>query len=179
MVVSAVTSVAASPAYSQSIMRTPNLNIGTRIPTVGAAPSVDIFLPAPDQKYQITSGTSFSAAYVSALAALMLEHNPALTPQALRAALTRTARDLGSPGRDDLFGAGEADAYAAVRAATETPTPPAVSAPPNEAATRAMKTGESASEPKELPGSRVLDPPVATMASERWDSGDSHRTAGQ
>ena len=144
-----------------------------------AAPGVDILLPAPDQKYQITSGTSFSAAYVSALAALMLEHNPALTPQALRTALTRTARDLGSPGRDDLFGAGEADAYAAVRAVTETPTPLAVSAPPNEAATRAMKTGEKASEPKELPGTRALDPPVATMASEKSDSGDSRRTAGQ
>jgi subtilisin family serine protease len=99
-------------------------------------------------------GDTFSAAYVSALAALMLEHNPELTPQALRAALTRTARDLGSPGRDDLFGAGEADAYAAVWAVTETPTPLAVSAPPNEAAARAMKTDENASEPKELPGSR-------------------------
>jgi hypothetical protein len=108
-----------------------------------------------------------------------LEHNPALTPQALRAALTRTARDLGSPGRDDLFGAGEADAYAAVRAVTETPTPLAVSAPPNEAAARAMKAGENASEPKEWPGTRALDPPVATMASEKSDSGDSHRTAGQ
>ena len=42
-----------------------------------AAPGVDIFLPAPDEKYQMTSGTSFSAAYVSGLAALMLERNPA------------------------------------------------------------------------------------------------------
>ena len=45
-----------------------------------AAPGVDIFLPAPDEKYQMTSGTSFSAAYVSGLAALMLERNPALKP---------------------------------------------------------------------------------------------------
>ena len=29
------------------------------------------------------------------------------------AILIKTARDLGAPGRDDLFGAGEADAYAA------------------------------------------------------------------
>ena len=81
-----------------------------------AAPGAEIFLPAPDQKYQITSGTSFSAAYVSGVAALMLERNPALKPDELRAILTQTARDLGSPGRDDLFGAGEADAYAAVEA---------------------------------------------------------------
>ncbi len=45
-----------------------------------AAPGVDIFLPAPDGKYQMTSGTSFSAAYISGLAALMLERNPALKP---------------------------------------------------------------------------------------------------
>ena len=80
-----------------------------------AAPGVDIFLPAPDDKYQMTSGTSFSAAYVSGIAALMLERNPALKPDEVRAILMKTARDLGAPGRDDLFGAGEADAYAAVR----------------------------------------------------------------
>ena len=60
-----------------------------------AAPGVDIFLPAPDDKYQMTSGTSFSAAYVSGVAALMLERNPALKPEELRAILMKTARDLG------------------------------------------------------------------------------------
>ena len=70
-----------------------------------------MFLPAPDEKYQMTSGTSFSAAYVSGVAALMLERNPALRPDELRAVMMKTARDLGSPGRDDLFGAGEADAW--------------------------------------------------------------------
>src|SRR4051812_49878082 len=45
-----------------------------------AAPGVDIFLPAPDGKYQMTSGTSFSAAYVSGLAALMIERRPQLKP---------------------------------------------------------------------------------------------------
>jgi subtilisin family serine protease len=82
-----------------------------------AAPGVDIFLPAPGDKYQMTSGTSFSAAYISGIVALMLERNPALKPAEVRATLMKTARDLGAPGRDDLFGAGEADAYAAVTAA--------------------------------------------------------------
>ncbi len=50
-----------------------------------SAPGADIFLPAPDEKYQITSGTSFSAAYVSGVAALMLERNPALKPNDVRA----------------------------------------------------------------------------------------------
>lgn len=81
-----------------------------------AAPGVDIFLPAPDNKYQMASGTSFSAAYVSGLAALMLERNPRLLPRELRDILMTTARDLGAPGRDDLFGAGVADAFGAVSA---------------------------------------------------------------
>src|SRR3984957_2962516 len=75
-----------------------------------AAPGVDLFLPTSDDKYQITSGTSFSSAYVSGLAALVLQRNPALKPDEVRAILTKTARDLGPPGPDDQFGAGEADA---------------------------------------------------------------------
>ena len=92
-----------------------------------AAPGADIFLPAPDDKYQITSGTSFSAAYVSGVAALIMERNPALKPGDVRAILTNTARDLGAPGRDDQFGAGEADAFAAVTAASAAPAVPLAS----------------------------------------------------
>ncbi|WP_315833986.1 S8 family serine peptidase [Bradyrhizobium prioriisuperbiae] len=82
-----------------------------------AAPGVDILTPAPDGKYQVTSGTSFSAAYISGLIALMIERNPALTPDDVRSILTKTAQDLGTPGRDDMFGAGKADAFNAVTAA--------------------------------------------------------------
>ena len=105
-----------------------------------SAPGADIFLPAPDEKYQITSGTSFSAAYVSGIAALMLERNPALKPNDVRVILTKTARDLGTPGRDDQFGAGEADAFAAVTAATGAPAVPlaAVSGKPTGEKTPAL-----------------------------------------
>ena len=115
-----------------------------------SAPGAEIFLPAPDQKYQITSGTSFAAAYVSGIAALMLERNPVLKPDDLRAILTRTARDLGSPGRDDLFGAGEADALSAVEASIVPGTPVATS------------DGAKADEkPVQTGLDRSLTPPVA------------------
>ena len=78
----------------------------------------------------MTSGTSFSAAYVCGIAALMLERNPALKPNDVRAMLVGTARDLGAPGRDDLFGAGQADAFAAVTAAANAPAVPMAAAPP-------------------------------------------------
>jgi Subtilase family len=122
-----------------------------------AAPGVDIFLPAPDEKYQMISGTSFSAAYVSGLAALMLERNPALKPEEVRAILMKTARDLGPPGRDDLFGAGEADAYAAVSAAGSAPLVAATDAP-------APAAGK-APEHRDAPATRALDAPADAMAA--------------
>jgi subtilisin family serine protease len=82
-----------------------------------AAPGADILTAAPEAKYQVTSGTSFAAAQVSAVVALMLERNPALGPADVRAILARTARDLGTPGPDEQFGAGAVDALAAVTAA--------------------------------------------------------------
>ena len=132
-----------------------------------AAPGVDIFLPAPDEKYQMTSGTSFSAAYVSGLAALMLERNPALKPDEVRAILMETARDLGTPGRDDLFGAGEADAYAAVSAITtapvvavsDTPTPAAEKLPDRQGAPATQSLNAPAAADK--PATGEADRPAA------------------
>src|SRR5437868_1367303 len=129
-----------------------------------AAPGADIFLPSPDEKYQITSGTSFSAAYVSGIAALMLERNPALKPGDVRAILMRTARDLGVPGRDDQFGAGEADAFAAVTAATAAPEVPlaSVSGKPTGEKTPALDpSADNASV------SRALNGPPRSMASDK------------
>jgi subtilisin family serine protease len=80
-----------------------------------AAPGVEILVAIPDGAYEVSSGTSYSAAEVSGIVALMLERKPNLTPDAVRATLMATARDLGPKGRDDMFGAGLVDAYRAVR----------------------------------------------------------------
>lgn len=86
-----------------------------------AAPGVDILLPAPDQGYQVTSGTSFAAAHVTGIVALMLQRNPALTPAAVRKILESTAKDIGPKGPDDQFGAGLADAFKAIMAVPVVP----------------------------------------------------------
>ncbi len=86
-----------------------------------SAPGVDILSPAPDGKYQMSSGTSLSAAYVSGVAALMIARNPQISSADVRAMLTSTARDLGPKGRDDQFGAGQADAFSAVSAVIPAP----------------------------------------------------------
>ena len=78
-----------------------------------SAPGVDILMPAPNANYQVKSGTSFSAALVSGIAALILERKPQLSPDTVRQIIVSTARDIGAPGKDPEFGAGLADAYRA------------------------------------------------------------------
>ena len=79
-----------------------------------AAPGKNIFVAIPDSGYELSSGTSYSAAEVSGIVALMLEAKSDLTPDQVRAILMATAKDLGPKGRDSLYGAGLADAYRAV-----------------------------------------------------------------
>jgi len=79
-----------------------------------AAPGVDILVAAPGDGYKMESGTSFAAAFVSGVAALVLERKPQAGPDAVKKVLLSTARDLGPKGRDDQFGAGLMDAYQAV-----------------------------------------------------------------
>ena len=136
-----------------------------------AAPGTDIFLPAPDEKYQITSGTSFSAAYVSGVAALVMERNPALKPNDVRAILIKTARDLGAPGRDDLFGAGNADAFAAVTAAAAASTVPL--------AATGKPAGENAAAADNASVSRALNDAAPSMASEKSAANTANKPAAQ
>mgnify|MGYP001168833764 CR=1 FL=1 len=93
-----------------------------------AAPGVNLLLPTLGGDYRMTSGTSFSAAEITGVIALMLERNPGLNPDAVRRALVSTARDLGAPGIDPLFGAGLVDAYQAVLSVM--PAAPAADAAP-------------------------------------------------
>ncbi len=64
-----------------------------------------------------STGTSFSAAQVSGVAALMLSANPDLTAAELTSLLTATCTDIGAAGTDNYFGAGMVNAAKAVQAA--------------------------------------------------------------
>ena len=82
-----------------------------------AAPGTDIMVAIPDAGFEVASGTSFSAAEVSGIVAMMLERKGDLAPDTVRRILESTAKDIGPKGRDVMFGAGLADAYGAVTAA--------------------------------------------------------------
>jgi len=64
------------------------------------------------------SGTSYAGAYVSSLAALLLSHNPQLTPAEFRQILQESAQDFGEPGYDTAYGYGLIDVAKALLLAT-------------------------------------------------------------
>lgn len=74
-----------------------------------SAPGVEIVSTAPGGKYLVTSGTSLAAAHVAGAAALLLERRPGFSPSELQSLLELTAKDLGAPGKDPLFGSGLVD----------------------------------------------------------------------
>jgi subtilisin family serine protease len=96
----------------------PAVPVGHGVSTL-AAPSVDILTTVPHGSYDFLSGSSFAAAQVSGVAALLLERNPKLTPSELTAVLHKTAHPL-SPAAGPASGPrsgpviGQVDACAAV-----------------------------------------------------------------
>jgi len=71
-----------------------------------AAPGVEILAAAPNESYQMSTGTSIATAHVSGVVALMLERDPSLKPGDVRRILESTATDLGTKGKDNQFGWG-------------------------------------------------------------------------
>jgi len=71
-----------------------------------AAPAVDILSTAPHRSYDFFSGSSFAAAQVSGIAALLLEREPKLTPAQLAALFRKTARPIPLPAGEVAPGVG-------------------------------------------------------------------------
>lgn len=79
------------------------------------APGVNIAAPQPNpisavrNSAVLVSGTSAAAAYASGGIAVIKQAWPALRPEQLVGILLNTARDLGAPGTDDVYGRGLID----------------------------------------------------------------------
>lgn len=80
-----------------------------------------------DSWYLNLSGTSMATPIAAGVAALVLQRNPALTPNQVKAILTGTAEDRGYP--PDVQGAGYLDAAAAVSRAASAHDAPAPEGP--------------------------------------------------
>jgi subtilisin family serine protease len=106
--------VIAVTAVDENDKLMPQANQGAHVAL--AAPGVNVLEAAPRAAYNFTTGTSVAAAHVSGVAALIIERNPGIDPAALEEVLFSTARDLGAPGRDSLFGYGLVDPSRALHA---------------------------------------------------------------
>ncbi|MCC6890026.1 MAG: S8 family serine peptidase [Hyphomicrobiales bacterium] len=135
-----------------------------------AAPGVDIVVPAPNDTYQLTTGTSVAAAHVSGVAALLLERHPTVNARTVIEVLTATARNLNPKGRDDQYGWGLIDPTAALQEldsrivdgkllATAKPAPPTTAAKSTLPTTAAPKIAPKTAAPKIVPPS----PAAATL----------------
>ncbi|RPI44873.1 MAG: peptidase S8, partial [Hyphomicrobiaceae bacterium] len=109
--------VVAVTAVDATVRRYVHANRGKYIAI--SASGVDILAPADGGKHTFLSGTSFAAAHISGIAALLLERNSDAGARGVLAALTENAVDLGPAGWDEDFGFGRADAFAALQAITK------------------------------------------------------------
>jgi subtilisin family serine protease len=94
------------------------------------APGIDVYTTSRGGSWGWWWGTSFSAPTVAGAAALVISARPDLSPAQVRDCIVATARDLGEPGRDDLYGAGLLDVGAAVARAVSLPASPPPTPPP-------------------------------------------------
>jgi subtilisin family serine protease len=83
-----------------------------------AAPGVDIVTLAADGSFPVSSGTSWAAAHVSGVAALLHPLMPLSSPAEIAFLLRGHGADLGVTGKDSSFGYGLIDVCAAAAAAT-------------------------------------------------------------
>jgi serine protease len=128
------TGVVSVSAVNRAKQRAPYSNFG---------PGIDVAAPGGDQRsavgdgvlstlveegasgrrsaYAFYQGTSMAAPHVAGVAALMEAVYPALDPAVFDSALTNgeIVEDLGTPGRDDIYGHGLIDALKAVQRARE------------------------------------------------------------
>jgi serine protease AprX len=81
---------------------------------LGPGVSIGAALRGTTGTYTVSDGTSFSTPYVAGIAALLLQAQPTWTPANVRSAIEGTALDAGPAGKDNDWGAGLVDGYAAV-----------------------------------------------------------------
>jgi type VII secretion-associated serine protease mycosin len=83
-----------------------------------AAPGTSIPSTYPGSRYAALSGTSMASPHVAALASLVRAANSDLTNKEVMDLLRKTARDLGTPGKDNDYGYGQIDVTSALQSAS-------------------------------------------------------------
>ena len=80
-----------------------------------AAPGVGIYTALPGGGGKLQSGTSFATPYITVMAAILSKAGKTPTANDLRKLLSTATRDLGKPGKDNIFGYGSVKARPACK----------------------------------------------------------------
>jgi subtilisin family serine protease len=111
-------------AINPGSSRGPSACNGAVFPNI-VAPGVSIRSTGLLGGYSLATGTSMAAPHVSGSLALLLNAFPDLSVEQQAAALINSAKELGSPGPDNIYGHGQIDALAAFEYLVDTlGTPP-------------------------------------------------------
>jgi len=94
-------------ASTDSDTRSPFSNYGKAVDI--AAPGMYIKSSIPDNNYASWSGTSMATPFVAAAVAMQKLVHPSYSPVMLKTAVESATVDCGTPGRDNVFGAGVLD----------------------------------------------------------------------
>ncbi|MGB2841573.1 MAG: S8 family serine peptidase [Halobacteriota archaeon] len=105
-------SVIAVGATDEDDERASYSNFGPELELV--VPGNRILTTHPDNSYIHCSGTSIATPHVAGVAALLKSKRAKLSNEEIRETLRTTAEDLGEEGKDDYYGYGLVDAYAAL-----------------------------------------------------------------
>lgn len=94
-----------------------------------SAPGVALWTTNREGSYGAWSGTSFSSPLTAGVAGLLMSARPDLSAAQIESMMYSTAVDLGTAGKDPVFGYGRVDAGAAMRAAMAYVNPVDATAP--------------------------------------------------
>lgn len=112
----ALTNVLAVGATDSSDAKSAISNFGDWVTLV--APGQNVIAPKRGGGYGAVAGTSFASPHVAGLAGLIISANPSLTNQQVVNFIVGNVDDLGTPGKDNTFGAGRINGCKALKAAT-------------------------------------------------------------
>jgi serine protease len=93
---------------------------GAKLLTAAGTSTVKFVRTNADVGYTNLSGTSMATPHASAVGALVWAVAPGATNEQVKQAILSTTQDLGDPGRDDTYGNGLVDAFAAAKAINPT-----------------------------------------------------------